>query len=368
MNLITPKRKSTEIGPDARQWIPSSFSNFFMELDHIVTACRNPFSMTLFRGHANHEWVPDSGFVRNFIKIAFEVYRHHLLSGDIRRSVAFHNAVASLLLTKFGQLHNPGIETRAGWPSPVADPWHELMVDLRRYPLKDALLPGNFLLEMTTSRDIGLYFATYEGMGSDRYIGSLDGALCIYDPVETDTSLTRPATTVNDLLELLAVPDFLDGDRTFPLLFQPPGRTAADHDSQPAPVYLAQLDFRYNLAEIWAAYEEQHNQQVFVSLLLTENTKKGVANYLETSGITEEIAYQLPEPVHANPAGYEDLTMDAGTDTHPWEPGRETAQPNRQADNGISGLIERFGDPRSRERHQPPQRSSAASDFRSWPG
>jgi hypothetical protein len=51
------------------------------------------------------------------------------------------------------------------------------------------------------------------------------------------------------------------------------------------------MDFRYDVAEMWAGYERQNNKRVFIKLILSENLKPDVAKYLQSKNVSEDVVY-----------------------------------------------------------------------------
>ena len=126
MHLIKPKLESTEYSPDYREWIPLSFESFLVELDHIINSCEGDDPIPLFRGQTNYEWFVDSTLVRNCIQDIFNISDYHLLKKEIRNSVSFHRAIASILLLKFGTVWKPSQESLKREKVDDIDPWFEL--------------------------------------------------------------------------------------------------------------------------------------------------------------------------------------------------------------------------------------------------
>jgi hypothetical protein len=54
---------------------------------------------------------------------------------------------------------------------------------------------------------------------------------------------------------------------------------------------VAQMDFRYDLADIWANNEVHMNTRIFKKLVLREDQKVDAAKYLDSKGITENVVY-----------------------------------------------------------------------------
>lgn len=57
MRIVQPKLKSTEHSDDLREWVPSSFDSFLIELDHIISSCEGKDPAPLFRGQTNYKGV-----------------------------------------------------------------------------------------------------------------------------------------------------------------------------------------------------------------------------------------------------------------------------------------------------------------------
>lgn len=289
MDLIRPILKSTKHSPDFREWIPSTFEGFLQELKHIANSCEGNDPLPLFRGQSNYKWLVDSTLVRNSIKKIFDLPDHHKLSREIRQSNSFHRTIASIILLKFGTVAKPNQEAIEQEKNHDIDPWFELLKDLQQHPENDHFINGTFLLDWSCSRDISLYFANYQGKGEERIVSAEHGAVWIYDAGARGTILMTKK--IGQILSLMGGEDFMNGYKTFPLLFHPQKQTIKPRARNQKPVYLAQMDFRYDVADIWAAYENQNNKRVFIKLILNENLKNSSAEYLEKRGVNEEFVY-----------------------------------------------------------------------------
>jgi len=289
MDLIRPIFESTEHSPDFREWAPSSFEGFLEELEHITKSCEGHDPLPLFRGQANYEWLVDSTLVRNSIRQIFDVPDYHKLSKKIRQSVSFHRTMTSMVLLKFGTVWNPSQEAIDRERVDDIDPWFELLKNLQQYPEKDYFINGTFLLDWTRSKDIALYFATYHGKGNERAISPGHGALWVFDAVSTGKTLQT--LKVKDILSLMGGAEFLNGNKTLPLLFHPAKQTFQPRSVNQIPIYVAQMDYRYDVAEVWAGFENHNKKQVFIKLILNEDLKGEAAMYLEKREITESYVY-----------------------------------------------------------------------------
>ena len=289
MRIIQPKLKSTEHSDDLREWVPSSFDSFLIELDHIISSCDGEDPAPLFRGQTNYEWFVDSTFVRNCIQHIFTIPDYHKLKNEIRLTVSFHRTITSLHLLKFGTVWKPSQESFEREKYDDIDPWFELLKNLQQYPERDYFINGTFLVDWSRSKDIALYFATYRGKGETRSVSSGNGAVWIFDAVSTGKTLQTKK--LGEILSLMSGEEFLNGNKTFPLLFHPPKQTFQPRSINQVPVYIAQMDFRYDLADVWATYEDKNKKRVFIKLILSENLKNSAVKYLESQGVTEDSVY-----------------------------------------------------------------------------
>jgi len=289
MRIIKPKLKSTKHTDDLREWVPSSFDSFLSELDHIVSSCEGEDPAPLFRGQTNCEWYLDSKIVRNCIEHIFTIQDYLFLKKEIRHTLPFHKAIASLILLKFGTIWNPSQELLEAEEIYNIDPWFELLKHLQQYPENDYFINGTFLLDWSSSKNISLYFAIYKERGEKKKISSGDGALWIYDAGATGKILQ--IRKFGEIISLMKKEEFLNGNKTFPLLLHPPKQTLQPRSMNQFPIYIAQMDYRYDLADVWSGYEERNNKRVFVKLILAESLKHDAANYLESIKVTEDVVY-----------------------------------------------------------------------------
>jgi len=292
MKKIGPKIKSTACSHDLREWVPTTVDNLLKELDHIANSCVQEDHLILFRGQSNSDWPLDSTFVRDSIKRIFGINVYSDLPNSIRHQVSFHRVIASLLLMKFGTIWKPSQEAFVKEKSHDIDPWYELLKHCQQYPEKYNSIyfnKGTFLIDWTISQEIALYFGVFDGRGVKREISVTNGAIWAYDCSSTGKILQ--IDKLEKTLNLMAEADFLNGEKTFPIMFHPQKQTNQIRAKNQKPTYIAQMDFRYDLADVWADYEMRNDEKVFVKLHITQTLKKKLANYLESKGITEEFVY-----------------------------------------------------------------------------
>lgn len=291
MKVISPKLKSTEHSPDYREWRPSSFESLLLELDHIISFCEGENPIPLFRGQTNSQWFLDSKFLRFSIQNIFKLKDHHQLPDSIRQNISFHKAITYLFFLKFGTIGKPSPESFEAERVHDIDPWFEWLKNLQQYPENDRFIKGTFLLDWTWSKDVGLYFAIHQGRGGNRVVSSGDEALWIYDATSTGSILQKKK--LGEIITMMENDEFLNGTKTFPLLFHPLNQTIQSRSTNQDPIYIAQMDFRYDLADIWGSYEDQHQKKVFIKLIVPEKAKVKAAEYLEAKNVTEEYVYPI---------------------------------------------------------------------------
>jgi hypothetical protein len=220
------------------------------------------------------------------------LFGYSIVPNTIRRHVAFHRLIASVLLLKYGAIFKPSKEALAAEKIYGIDPWFELLKHAQQYPEKYEMVDfvkGTFFIDWSVSPEIGLYFAVHGGQRGANRIDATDGALWIYDSSSTGKILQE--VKMEKILRHMSSDDFLNGEKTFPLIFHPREQTKQLRASNQKPVYVAQMDFRYDLADVWASHESQANQSVFIKLRVLQHLKAGLAEYLESQAITEAHVY-----------------------------------------------------------------------------
>lgn len=292
MKIFSPRLKTTITSPDTREWIPSSLDNLIKEIDTISKISHKNDSLILYRGQNNNNWPLDSTFVRNGITALFGIKNYFDLPLSIRHRKSFHRSIASLFLMKFDKIIKPNQEAFTKESSHGIDPYFELLKNVQQYPEKYLEVPfirGTNLIDWSSVHDIALYFTVFEGQERKRKISDGHGALWIYDASSTGGILQT--CKMKKTMDLMTSGEFLNGERTFPLMYHPQKQTNQHRASNQKPVYIAQMDFRYDLADVWASYENQNDKRVFIRLILSDDLKINAAKYLETKGVNEDFVY-----------------------------------------------------------------------------
>jgi hypothetical protein len=289
MELIQPSLSSTECDPDSRQWVPVSLDALFREMDHAIEQCDGQDPAPLFRGQRDYEWPLDSTFVRKSIEKLFGLSDYARLNPQIRVSRDFHRAIACLLSLKFGVVGIPSSELRRYEREGHGDAWYEFLKNIQQYAENDSFIDGTFLLDWTRCRDIALYFAVYEGKGPERKISRGHGAVWLFDAASTRKTLQTQR--LGEIMALMKTAEFLNCAHGLPLMFHPQCQTDQPRARNQLPVYISQMDFRYDLADAWAVFENEHQKRVFIKFVVRESIKPVIAQYLEAHHVTESVVY-----------------------------------------------------------------------------
>ncbi len=253
------------------------------ELEHIIASCSGEDPLPLFRGHSDYKWLLDSTFARTCKRILFQLPPDVKLSEYVKASVVYHRTLLNLLLLKFGTLVRPTQELDAAEVEHGIDAWFELLRRFQQFPEEDhPYLRGTFILDWTKSKDIALFFANQDRKG--------DGALWICDAAATGK--TRPVKKVGEILDLMNKIGNSGEALGSPLIFYPEKQIRQERANNQDAVYIAQMDLRYDLSDIWRAQEaERSDECIYVKLVLPSGTQDEVTKYLLNKGITESWIY-----------------------------------------------------------------------------
>ncbi len=293
MKKLSPKIKTTISDSLEYEWIPSSLDNLLIELDHIIEKASENDALILYRGQANNDWLLDSTFVRNAIRSLFKINNYFSLPISIRHRVSFHRVVTSLFLMKFDKILRPSKEAIRAELAHGIDPYFELLKNIQQYPEKYTEVPfiqGTNLIDWTNNIEVALFFSVYEGQRGNIKMPTCHGSLWIYDASSTGKILQTDKT--QRILKLMESSEFLNGGRSLPLMLHPQKQTNQERAKNQKPIYIAQMDFRYDLADVWATYDNTNNgNKSFIKVHILEDIKKELSKYLEQKGITENYVF-----------------------------------------------------------------------------
>ena len=246
---IIPSRSTTKLGNEPYEWIPYDFESLLQELEHIKTHCASINHLAIYRGHRDSRWLLDSTFIRNVKESILGINSISRVRADYRGSLEYHRMLGCLFLYKFG--------TRT-WPSKQLfdlaeehgiDPWFEWMKRIQQYPENDlGPMWGSFLIDWSQNEKVALYFA------NDSRDPITDGALWIAD-VNSMGKVLHQDITVEEILVLFQ--EALHNDKPFgcPIVFYPRIQIDCKRANNQDAVYVAQMDLRYDLSDIWTQKE-----------------------------------------------------------------------------------------------------------------
>jgi hypothetical protein len=186
------------------------------------------------------------------------------------------------LLLKFGVLSTPSQEALEKEKLEDIDPWFEFIKHSQQYPETDSFIKGTFVTDWTTSPDIAIYFANECRTGA--------GAVWVCDAVETGKTLQ--VKKMGEILGLMHEKNFSNTPAGVPLIFHPKIQALHPRAAGQRPVYIAQMDYRADLADAWITQEaELTDRQIFMKLILPNGTQSECGQYLTKNGVTREVVY-----------------------------------------------------------------------------
>jgi len=267
-----------------REWAPSSFGNLLREVQYVSGNRDGDDPITLYRGHADYQWRLDCTLVRTLLSEEF--------SSDppYPRPVSFHTKVVDVLLEKFGKFWKPSREAFEKELSHGIDPWFELMKRFQQYAEEDSKPKGTFLIDWTTDQNIALYCATYVGRGASRAFTDCPGALWIWDPVPTGKVFQTKK--LGEILPMMRADAFrIAANHSTPLILHPEKQTRMLRAIRQKPVYVSQMNYRQDLADVWTGIENASSSVVFKKIIITDTLLEDCALHLRQQGIDEETVY-----------------------------------------------------------------------------
>lgn len=240
--------------------------------------------LLLFRGQADSRWLLDSTFVRWVKKNILGISSLEKLKPDYQSSKQANHLLGELLLYKFGELTNPSREL---WDlaekNPELDPWFEWMKRIQQYPKEDlGPIRGSFLLDWTQSWKVATYFAN-EDRDPDT-----TGAVFIADTTAMGSILHRDKK-VGEILQLFEEAIYNERAVGCPLIFYPRAQILQQRAKNQDAIYIAQMDLRYDLTELWVKMMESNEEDLlFIKLALPAGTSEECNRWLKEESITRD--------------------------------------------------------------------------------
>jgi len=284
---ISPSIKSTEYGNHPYEWLPCCFDSFLQELHHIKETGSSDEHLLIFRGHKDKRWLLDSTFIRHIKENILGVSAISKVRPDYRKSLEFHMMLGSLFLYKFGTQTEPSQELRDIAEEHPIDPWFEWMKRIQQYPDEDlGPMWGSFLIDWTQNEKVALYFA------NDRRSDISEGAIWIADVNSMGKVLHRDMS----VLEIMQIfQDAFKNDKQFgcPLVFYPHMQIDNQRAKNQDAIYVAQMDLRYDLSEIWTHMEQKNggDEKIFIKLVLPSGTSDKCKEWLSNNDINADFIY-----------------------------------------------------------------------------
>jgi hypothetical protein len=284
LKAISPKLRNTTTGLAAWEWLPQSFADFLEEVRHVETHVRELGHLVLYRGHRERQWLLDSSFVRSCKRSVFGIEAWQKMKfNDFRLSAEHQQILPNLLLFKFDFVARPSQELEAHERIHGIDPWFEFLKRIQQYPEEDTShLKGSFILDWTQSSDVAIYFANSSRQG--------EGALWIADV--TATGKTLQTLKVKKILHIMAEAGSGNESLGVPLIFHPKKQLVQKRATNQEPVYIAQMDLRADLSEVWNNLETQRRSaKILLKIVLPGGTEHDCARYLAQKGMTDSFIF-----------------------------------------------------------------------------
>jgi hypothetical protein len=284
LNLSGPKLSRTEVGNVPLEWIPKTFDDFLEECANVISHCKDLGHLVLFRGQRDRKWLLDSTFVRSCKQKVFGIDPWQTLRfEEFRLSEKYQQILLNLFFFKFDFVARPSQELECLEQTHGIDPWFEFMKLIQQYPEEDTShLTGSFIIDWTQNIDVGIYFANSSRQG--------EGALWIADV--TATGKTLQVIEVQEILHKMAETGSRNESLGIPLIFHPKKQLTQKRASNQEPVYIAQMDLRADLSEVWNNLETQRRSaKILLKIVLPGGTEHDCAHYLAQKGITDSFIF-----------------------------------------------------------------------------
>lgn len=285
---INPLLSTTKRGATLWEWIPANFQSFVQELNHIASHCKEINHLALYRGHCQTDWLLDCTFARHVKEYILGIHPTIILLRDYRLSTSYQRLMGELFLYKFGTSTAPHIDLLNISEDNGLDPWFEYMKRIQQYPDEDNIgsLRGSFLIDWSQRLEIAAYFA------NDNRPDDSDGVIFIAD-ISAMGPVLHQDIKVLDILRIFEEALHHDKPMGLPLVFSPRKQIACERANNQDAIYIAQMDLRCDLTEVWRRLENerQNNEAVLLKLILPRGSVGECSEWLETAGINKAFVF-----------------------------------------------------------------------------
>ncbi len=283
MKALFPKLASTKVGNSPWEWIPKTFEECLTELEFVATHCKELGHLVLYRGHRVRKWLLDSTFARSCKKNVFGIEPWQKLRfNEFRMSTNYQQILLNLFFFKFDCVAKPSNELFELEEKHGIDPWFEFMKRLQQYPEEDPThLKGTSIIDWTQNSDVAIYFANESRDG--------EGALWVCDA--TATGKTLQTIAVAEILKKMEQSARQDASLGVPLIFHPKKQLIQKRAVNQQPVYVAQMDLRVDLSEVWDDLQTNGEEKIIIKLVLPSGTEQDCTGYLNEKGIAKDFLF-----------------------------------------------------------------------------
>ncbi len=246
-------------------------------------------SWVLFRGQEDNSWSVDSKFVRSVLHDLSEIKALEL-SDIMRTSIDFHQYVIKLIHHKRATYNISEGMNKFGQENPEIDLEFEVLKFLQQYPKKESphqKLLGTHIVDWTYDPFVALYFAVNNTQNIPPH---KDAAVYIYHSVNT-----LNIVQVKKLEEFYSLMDSKDYQNcilgALPIIFHPKELIKDKRASNQKSIYIAQMDFRYDLIEAWKRYEKETGTEIISKIVISSYLKNECRQYLQSKGYNDSFIY-----------------------------------------------------------------------------
>ncbi|MCD6381436.1 MAG: FRG domain-containing protein [Candidatus Aenigmarchaeota archaeon] len=242
----------------------------------------------LFRGQENSKWTVDSKIVRSSIEEFYNI-DYIQLDPSIRTSVLFHKNMIQVMQHKRNTYHISEKLHILAQENQGIDPEFEVLKLLQQYPDSESThqkIIGTNLIDWSYDPWIALYFAT----NNTKNFENNDAVLYIYNSQNTPNVLqSKKLENVYSLMNDLDYQNCTKG--MLPIIFHPQKLISDQRAHNQKAIYVAQMDFRYDLVDVWKRYEEETGQHIITKILIPENVRHVCRNHLLKLGYNQSYIY-----------------------------------------------------------------------------